>query len=431
MNVTVCPVSSPLRGTLTVPADKSISHRALLLGALAEGKAAVDNFLRSADCLSTARCLKALGVPIEGLEGTGPVIVTGRGLDGLVEPDDVLDAGNSGTTARLLLGILAGQPFTAVLTGDSSLRRRPMDRLTAPLSQMGARIMGRRNGALLPLAIRGGKLEGGRFTLPVASAQLKSALLLAGLYTQEEVSITEPAESRDHTERMLVAWGVPLVRQGNTITLPAGRRRLKAQAVSVPGDLSAAAFFLVAAAILPESRITIKGVGINPTRTGILDVLGAMGAKLSISNCVEVSGEPQADITISAGELKGTEISGPLIPRLIDEIPALAVAACYAQGETVIRDSAELRVKESDRLAALARELGILGADIRELPDGLIIRGRPLRGGEVSSHGDHRLAMALAVGALAASGPVTIAGAECVNVSFPGFFNHLPGAIRF
>lgn len=431
MNVTVYPASSPLHGTLTVPGDKSISHRALLLGALAEDTTTVYNFLRSADCLSTARCLKALGVAIEGLEGSGPVTVTGRGLDGLVEPDDVLDAGNSGTTARLLLGILAGQPFTAVLTGDSSLRRRPMDRLTTPLNQMGAKILGRQNGALLPLAIRGGKLQGGRFTLPVASAQLKSALLLAGLYTQEEVSITEPAESRDHTERMLVAWGVPLVRQGNTITLPAGRRRLKAQAVSVPGDLSAAAFFLVAAAILPESRITIKGVGINPTRTGILDVLGAMGAKLSISNCVEVSGEPQADITISAGELKGTEISGPLIPRLIDEIPALAVAACYAQGETVIRDAAELRVKESDRLAALAQELGALGAHIHELPDGLIIRGRPLGGGEVSSHGDHRLAMALAVGALAASGPVTIAGAECVNVSFPDFFTHLPGAISF
>ncbi|MDK2882812.1 MAG: 3-phosphoshikimate 1-carboxyvinyltransferase [Bacillota bacterium] len=427
MNVTVYPASSPLRGTLTVPGDKSISHRALFLGALAEGTTTVGNFLRSADCLSTARCLKALGVAIEGLEGSGPVTVTGRGLCGLAEPEDVLDAGNSGTTARLLLGILAGQPFTAVLTGDSSLRRRPMGRLTTPLGQMGAKIMGRQNGALLPLAIRGGKLQGGRFALPVASAQLKSALLLAGLYAEGETSITEPAKSRDHTERMLTAWGVPLVRRENTVTLPAGRRRLKAQTVSVPGDISAAAFFLVAAAILPGSQITIKGVGINPTRTGILEVLGAMGAKITVSNCREVSGEPQADITVTAGELKGIVIAGPLIPRLIDEIPALAVAACYAQGETVIRDAAELRVKESDRLAALARELGALGAQIHELPDGLIIRGRPLHGGEVSSHGDHRLAMALAVGALAASGPVTIAGAECVNVSFPDFFSHLPG----
>ena len=429
MNVTVCPASSPLRGTITVPGDKSISHRALLLGALAEGTTTVHNFLRSADCLSTASCLKALGVGIEGLEGSGPVTVTGRGLQGLAEPEDVLDAGNSGTTARLLLGILAGQPFTALLTGDASLRRRPMARVTAPLARMGAQILGRRDGSLLPLAVRGGRLRGGHFALPVASAQLKSALLLAGLNAEGETSITEPAPSRDHTERMLAAWGVPLRRAGSSVILPAGPR-LRAQTVSVPGDISAAAFFLVAAAILPGSQVTIKGVGVNSTRTGVLDVLARMGAPVSLTNRHEESGEPLADITVAAAPLQGVEIAGPLIPRLIDEIPALAVAACYAQGETVIRDAAELRVKESDRLAALARELGALGADIRELPDGLIIRGRPLHGGEVKSHGDHRLAMALAVAALAARGPVTIAGADCVSISFPTFFSQVPGTRR-
>ncbi|HHV58318.1 MAG TPA: 3-phosphoshikimate 1-carboxyvinyltransferase [Firmicutes bacterium] len=429
MNVTVCPASSPLRGTITVPGDKSISHRALLLGALAEGTTTVHNFLRSADCLSTASCLKALGVGIEGLEGSGPVTVAGRGLQGLAEPEDVLDAGNSGTTARLLLGILAGQPFTALLTGDASLRRRPMARVTAPLARMGAQILGRRDGSLLPLAVRGGRLRGGHFALPVASAQLKSALLLAGLNAEGETSITEPAPSRDHTERMLAAWGVPLRRAGSSVILPAGPR-LRAQTVSVPGDISAAAFFLVAAAILPGSQVTIKGVGVNSTRTGVLDVLARMGAPVSLTNRHEESGEPLADITVAAAPLQGVEIAGPLIPRLIDEIPALAVAACYAQGETVIRDAAELRVKESDRLAALARELGALGADIRELPDGLIIRGRPLHGGEVKSHGDHRLAMALAVAALAARGPVTIAGADCVSISFPTFFSQVPGTRR-
>ncbi|MDI3522570.1 MAG: 3-phosphoshikimate 1-carboxyvinyltransferase [Bacillota bacterium] len=429
MNVTVCPASSPLRGTITVPGDKSISHRALLLGALAEGTTTVHNFLRSADCLSTASCLKALGVGIEGLEGSGPVTVAGRGLQGLAEPEDVLDAGNSGTTARLLLGILAGQPFTALLTGDASLRRRPMARVTAPLARMGAQILGRRDGSLLPLAVRGGRLRGGHFALPVASAQLKSALLLAGLNAEGETSITEPAPSRDHTERMLAAWGVPLRRAGSSVILPAGPR-LRAQTVSVPGDISAAAFFLVAAAILPGSQVTIKGVGVNSTRTGVLDVLARMGAPVTLTNRHEESGEPLADITVAAAPLQGVEIAGQLIPRLIDEIPALAVAACYAQGETVIRDAAELRVKESDRLAALARELGALGADIRELPDGLIIRGRLLHGGEVKSHGDHRLAMALAVAALAARGPVTIAGADCVSISFPTFFSQVPATRR-
>jgi 3-phosphoshikimate 1-carboxyvinyltransferase len=263
----------------------------------------------------------------------------------------------------------------------------------------------------------------------VASAQLKSALLLAGLNAEGETSITEPAPSRDHTERMLAAWGVPLRREGSSVILPAGPR-LRAQTVSVPGDISAAAFFLVAAAILPGSQVTIKGVGVNSTRTGVLDVLARMGALVSLTNRHEESGEPLADITVAAAPLQGVEIAGPLIPRLIDEIPALAVAACYAQGETVIRDAAELRVKESDRLAALARELGALGADIRELPDGLIIRGRPLHGGEVKSHGDHRLAMALAVAALAARGPVTIAGADCVSISFPTFFSQVPGTRR-
>ncbi|HHY92463.1 MAG TPA: 3-phosphoshikimate 1-carboxyvinyltransferase, partial [Firmicutes bacterium] len=294
MNVTVSPAPAPLRSSITVPGDKSISHRALLLGALAEGTTTVHNFLRSADCLSTARCLQALGVTIAGLEGGGPVTVHGRGLPGLAEPEDVLDAGNSGTTARLLLGILAGQPFTSVLTGDASLRRRPMARVTGPLKEMGAQVLGRHSDARLPLAVRGGRLKGGRFTLPVASAQLKSALLLAGLYAEGETSITEPAPSRDHTERMLAAWGVPLRREGSSVILPAGPRRLQANTVSVPGDISAAAFFLVAAAILPGSPVTIKGVGVNPTRTGVLDVLARMGAPVTLTNRHEESGEPLA-----------------------------------------------------------------------------------------------------------------------------------------
>jgi 3-phosphoshikimate 1-carboxyvinyltransferase len=340
MDVTVQPVTTSISGSITVPGDKSVSHRALLLGAIAEGTTTIHNFLASADCLCTAHCLTALGVSCSGLEGSAPATVQGRGLYGLKEPQDILYAGNSGTTARLLLGLLAGLPFTATLSGDASLRRRPMGRVTKPLAAMGAQFLGRRKNTMLPLTVRGGNLQGGVFRLPVASAQLKSALLLAGLYAQGETSIEEPAPSRDHTERMLRHFGVSLHQHGTRTTIPVkGGRRLTAQTVLVPGDISAAAFFLVAAAIIPGSCLTVQGVGLNPSRSGILDVLTAMGVQLEITNRYEESGEPRADISIESRPLKGTLIAGSLIPRLIDELPVLAVAACYAQGETVIKNA--------------------------------------------------------------------------------------------
>jgi 3-phosphoshikimate 1-carboxyvinyltransferase len=399
-----------------VPGDKSISHRAALLGALARGATTVEGFLRAEDCLATLRCIRALGVPIEETEHR--LLIRGGALR---EPEDVLDVGNSGTTLRLLAGILAGQPFHSVLTGDASIRRRPMDRVVEPHRQMGARISRRAGGRLAPLAIVGGGLRGIDHTTPVASAQVKSAVLLAGLFAEGETAVREPSLSRDHTERMLGAFGVSVFRSGLEARVR-GPATLRETTVRVPGDLSSAAFFLVAAAVVPGSEVVVEGVGLNPTRTGVLDVLRMMGASVGVTDLREEGGEPQGGVVVRAARLHGTMIEGDLIPRTIDELPVLAVAACLAEGETVIRDAAELRVKESDRVAALARELGRLGAAIEARPDGLaIIGGRRLRGGRVSSGGDHRIAMALAIAGLCADGPVTIDDSASIQVSFPGF----------
>lgn len=410
----------PLAGGLRVPGDKSITHRAILLGALADGTTEVRGYLAAEDCWRTTAACRALGVEVEGWGG--PVLrVHGKGLRGLREAEGVLDAGNSGTTLRLLSGILAAQPFLSILTGDASLCQRPMGRIIRPLRQMGASIWGRAGDRYPPLAIRGGSLEGVRHESPVASAQVKSALLLAGLYAEGPTTVIEPSPSRDHTERLLRGFGHPVEETGRTVTV-APARGLTAVPVEVPGDFSSAAFFLVAACLVPGSRLTLAGVGLNPTRTGLLEVLQAMGAPVEVAGRREVCGEPVGDLVVSAGPLRGVSVGGALIPRLIDEIPILAVAAACAEGETEIRDAGELRVKESDRIAAVARELGRLGADVVERPDGLTIRGgRPLAGARCSSRGDHRVAMALAVAALVASGETRIADSACIGTSFPDF----------
>ncbi len=418
------PVRS-LRGIVNVPGDKSISHRAVMLGALAEGDTRIEHFLAGEDCLATVRCFQELGVQFTGPTEEDALIVHGRGPEALREPADVLNAANSGTTMRLLAGILAGLPFFSVLSGDQSLRRRPMRRITGPLQEMGAGIWGRRGGEFAPLAIRGGGLQGIHYRLPVASAQVKSALLLAGLFARGETTVVEPAPSRDHTERLLKYFGAEIKITGNTISIPGGQR-LSGRPVKIPGDISAAAFFLVAGALTPDSELFIPGVGVNPTRTGILDVLRQMGADLEELNRREINGEPVADLRVRSSPLKGTVIAGELIPRLIDEIPVLAVAAAVAEGETVIRDAAELKVKESDRLAVLAAELRKFNADLEELPDGLIIRGRrPLQGAVCHSFGDHRMAMALTVAGLTARGRTVVKDAGCVAVSFPRFYDVL------
>lgn len=423
MELIINPVKK-LSGEIQVPGDKSISHRAVMLGALAQGTTEIENFLMGEDCLATVSCFKAMGVKIEGLEKER-LIIEGVGLEGLKEPNDILDAGNSGTTTRLLMGILAGQPFSSILTGDQSLKGRPMARVTKPLTEMGAKFIGRDHNNLLPLAIRGGKLKPLKYNSQVASAQVKSAVLLAGLFAEGETSVTEPTVSRDHTERMLRALGAEVIREGTTVKLK-GRPELHGATIKVPGDISSAAFIIVAAAIIPGSDVTIKGVGLNPTRDGILEVMRNMGAQVEIHNFREQSGEPVADIRVRGGKLKGTEICGSLIPRLIDEIPVLAVAAACAQGTTVIKDAAELKVKESNRITSVVRELGKLGAAIEELPDGMVINGgRELTGARCQSLGDHRIAMAAAVAGLVARGETVVEGAECIPVSYPGFADAL------
>lgn len=423
-------VSPPgrLRGELRVPGDKSISHRALMLNAIADGAAVVSNLGPGADCVSTLRCLRALGVAIEAAGEAGTVRVQGVGLRGLRESEDVLDAGNSGTAMRLLAGLLAGQPFLSILTGDGSLRSRPMRRVIDPLRKMGAQLWGRRDDTLPPLVVRGGSLKGIDYALPVASAQLKSALLLAGLYADGSTVVREPRPSRDHTERMLAAQGVHISRADGAITLtpPAHLASLELQ---VPGDISSAAFWLVAAAIHPDAEIVVRDVGVNPGRTGVLEALAAMGAELEVIPRGERGGEPVADLVARSSRLRGVTVGGDLIPRLIDEIPVLAVAAAFAEGETRFVDAAELRVKETDRVRAVAVELSRLGGSVEELPDGLVVRGgRTLRGASCLSYGDHRMAMAMAVAGLVAEGETLIQGAEAAEVSYPGFWSDL-GAI--
>jgi len=410
----------PLTGRLRVPGDKSITHRAILLGALADGSTEIRGYLDAEDCQRTAAACRALGTGVEGW-GSPVLQMHGKGLRGLREAEGVLDAGHSGTTLRLLSGVLAAQPFLSILTGDASLCRRPMGRIIQPLRQMGASLWGRAGDQYPPLAIRGGPLRGIRHESPVASAQVKSALLLAGLFAEGPTTVMEPTPSRDHTERMLRGFGHQVEVSGPSVTVwPA--RSLTPVALEVPGDFSSAAFFLVAASLVPGSRLSLTGVGLNPSRTGLLEVLAAMGAAVEIEGRREACGEPVGDVTVTAAPLRGVSVGGALIPRLIDEIPILAVAAACAEGETEIRDAAELRVKESDRIAALAGELGRLGADVLERPDGLRIRGgRRLAGALCSSRGDHRIAMALAVAALVARGETRLADCACIRTSFPDF----------
>ncbi|MDO9066638.1 MAG: 3-phosphoshikimate 1-carboxyvinyltransferase [Chloroflexota bacterium] len=424
----------PLSGSFSVPGDKSISHRALLLGALASGVTHATGFLPSADCLSTLACLTELGVRVERPTETS-IVVHGVGMGGLAEPSRVLDCGNSGTTMRLLSGILAGHSFFSIVAGDESLHRRPMARIADPLRRMGATVLGRQGGNLPPLAIVGGRLRALDYRLPVASAQVKSCLLLAALFADGPTTLQEPSASRDHTERMLRAMGVELTTSAwpdGTSSTPAPgpvdirikqpQAPLRALDLAIPGDISSAAFFLVAAAIAPRSRLQIQNVGVNPTRTGILDVLAAMGAHISVENQRLAGGEPVADLQVRTSDLRATEVRGSLIPRLLDELPVIAVAATQAHGVTTVRDAAELRVKESDRISALVTELRKLGAMIEEFPDGFVVQGpAPLHGSVVDAHGDHRLAMSLAVAALVAHGETTILGAESIAVSFPGF----------
>lgn len=418
MNLMVNPLQ-PVTRTLSIPGDKSISHRSVILGAIANGITSIDNFLPGQDCWSTVRCIRQLGVEITEL-APNRLQVHGCGLDGLKEPDDYLDVGNSGTTMRLLAGVLAGQEFLSILTGDHTIRRRPMARIAKPLRQMGAQVWGRGNGRFAPLAIKGGHLRAIDYLTPVASAQIKSAVLLAGLYGQGITSVTEPALSRDHTEKMLAAFGANIKIEGLTTSIQPGP--LTAQSIMVPGDISSAAFFLVAGAIVPGSCLTISKVGLNPTRTGILDVLREMGADITITNQNQTSGEPMGDITVSGHGLKGISIGGSLIPRLIDEIPVLAVAAAAAEGTTIIRDATELKVKESNRLQAIATELRRFGVSIDETEDGLIIKGgRNYEGAVCESYHDHRIAMACALMGLVANGPTIVHGAECIDISFPGF----------
>jgi 3-phosphoshikimate 1-carboxyvinyltransferase len=413
--------SVPLRGEITPPGDKSISHRAIIAGSLAKGTTQVKGFLSSDDTLSSANAMRMLGVPIE-INNTN-VEINGKGLFGLCEPEDFIDAGNSGTTARLLTGLLCAQKFFTAITGDKYLRVRPMERVVKPLTMMGGKIWGRDEGKRLPLAIQGAKLSAIKYQSPVASAQIKSAILLAGLYTEGETEVTEPTPTRDHTERMLSYLGVIIRRNGTSVKIK-NETEFKGAEISVPADISSAAFFIVAALINPGSEILIKNVGINPQRTGAIEIFKDMGGNIEVLNERESCGEPVADILVRSSALRSTQIKGDMIPKAIDELPIIAVAACFAQGETLIRDAKELRVKETDRIRAMTIELRKLGAQVEELDDGMIIVGKEnLNGAICSSWGDHRVAMAITVAGGRAEGVTVIEDAECVSVSFPGFFD--------
>lgn len=412
-----------LRGEVTVPGDKSISHRSVMFGAIAKGLTEIDGFLQGADCLSTISCFERMGVSIENRGER--VLVFGNGMHGLKEPDGVLDCGNSGTTTRLLSGLLSAQPFCVTLTGDESIRKRPMKRIITPLSQMGTSIKSVNNNGCAPLFIEGQRLHGISYQSPVASAQVKSAVLLAGLYAEGETRVTEPYLSRNHSELMLAHFGADVRTEGTTAVLrPA--RELFGQKISVPGDISSAAFFIAAALMVPGSELLIRNVGINPTRDGILTVCRSMGADIEILNPSAGSGEPVADLLVRHSSLHGTEIGGAVIPTLIDELPVIAAMACLADGKTVIRDAAELKVKESNRIAVMTEGLSAMGARVEETADGMIIHGgSPLHGAVIDSRKDHRIAMTFAVTALAASGQTEILDADCVSISYPGFYGDL------
>ena len=418
--ITIQPGPS-LIGRCTVPGDKSISHRAVMFGSIAEGATHVRNFLDGGDCRSTVSVMRQLGVQIEVITPT-ELIVHGRGLDGLQEPNDVLDCGNSGTTIRMLTGLLVGQQFVSFLNGTAQIRRRPMGRIARPLRGMGAEIVGRQNGEYAPLAIRPARLRGMEYTMPVASAQVKSCLLLASLYAQGLTVVLEPGPARDHTERMLAAMGAPVYVYGNKVSSERPTTPLKALDLIVPGDPSSAAFLLVAGAITPGSHITIAGVGVNPTRTGIVEALRAMGAAIIYTNVRDEGGEPVADIDVAYSELSGATFGGDEIVTMIDELPVLAVAATQARGRTIVRDAHELRVKETDRIATTVSELRKLGARIEPTNDGFIIDGpTQLVGAPVEAHDDHRLAMAMTIAGLVTNKPTVVYGAEVTGDSFPGF----------
>jgi 3-phosphoshikimate 1-carboxyvinyltransferase len=418
-----------LKGNISVPGDKSISHRSLILGSIAQGETRIYNFLNSLDCLQTFECMQSLGAEIE-LGEDNFIKIKGKGLYGLQEPKDMLEVGNSGTTIRLLAGLLSGQNFYSVLNGDHSIRKRPMKRVVQPLRLMGADIWGREDGQLAPLSIKGNLLNPLQYTLPVASAQVKSALLLAGLYAAGETIIKEPLPTRDHTERMLSIMQADIMISHQEIIIIGGKF-LKGTDIFIPGDISSAAYFIAAASILKDSQIVISQVGVNPTRTGIIKILKRMGAKINILNYQIKSNEPQADLEIEYSELKGISIMPEEVPFLIDELPLIALVATQAQGKTIVSGAKELRVKETDRLKAIVSELKKMGANIKEKEDGFIIVGpSKLQGAACESFDDHRIAMSLAIAALLAEGKTVIKNSECIDISFPGFENTLQKLIN-
>ena len=415
--------SKPLTGEVTVPGDKSISHRGIMLGAIAKGTTSITNFLKGADCLSTIACFRKMGIEIE--EKGKEILVHGKGLHGLQAPDGILDAGNSGTTTRLISGILAGQNFSCELTGDASIQKRPMKRIITPLSLMGANIESIRGNDCAPLRIHGTSLKGIHYDSPVASAQVKSCILFAGMYADQKTSVTEPYLSRNHSELMLGSFGADIHTEGSTSVI-SPEPLLYGQEVAVPGDISSAAYFIAAALLIPSSELLIRNVGINPTRDGILRVCHKMGASIELLNKRIQCGEPVADLLVKHSPLKGTVIEGAIIPTLIDELPVIAVMAACAEGETIIRDAQELKVKESNRLEILVHHLTAMGCDVTGTEDGMIIRGgRPLKGAVLESHLDHRIAMSFAVAGLVAEGETEILNADCVNISSPDFYRDL------
>ncbi|MBI4949654.1 MAG: 3-phosphoshikimate 1-carboxyvinyltransferase [Deltaproteobacteria bacterium] len=416
-----------LKGEMTVPGDKSISHRAVMLGSIASGITEVTGFLEGEDNLSTIGAFRAMGIGIDLQKDSRRVVIRGNGMRGLTEPTDVIDAGNSGTTTRLVTGLLSAQPFFSVITGDASLRKRPMKRVVEPLSLMGASISGRNNGNNLPLAISGRRLKGITYKTPVASAQLKSALMLAGIYADNETVIEEPEKSRDHTERMLALFGADVKTDKNSVRVRS-TNELNGCKIEVPGDISSAAFFIVGAMISPASVLLIRGVGVNSTRTGIIDVLRKMGGTVEVQNERVASGEPVADLLVKTSRLKGAEVSGAELLPAIDEFPIICIAAAFSEGTTRITGARELRVKESDRIAAMSEALSGVGVRNAELPDGIVIEGvgsASIKGGKIESRGDHRIAMSMAMAALRSDEGVEIDGASSVDVSFPGFFDQL------
>ena len=415
--------SGPIRGEISVPGDKSISHRAVMFGALAKGTTEVTHFLQGADCLSTIDCFRRMGIDIENTPSR--ILVHGKGLGGLTAPSAALDVGNSGTTLRLISGILAGQDFKVLLDGDASIRRRPMKRIMTPLSMMGADIESLKGNGCAPLSIAGRPLHAIHYQSPVASAQVKSCVLLAGLYADGTTRVTEPALSRNHTELMLHFFGAQVLSEGTTASIQPSPT-LEGRFIQVPGDISSAAYFIAAALLIPGSEVLIRNVGVNPTRDGILRVCQAMGADITRLNERSDSGEPTADLLVRHSSLRGTVIEGDLIPTLIDELPVIAVMAALAKGTTVIRDAAELKVKESDRIQVMTENLTRMGADVEATEDGMIIHGgSSLQGTIIDSHQDHRVAMSFAVAALAAEGETEIRDADCVSISYPEFYQDL------